>query len=122
MINLKRALLFLTGTVLTGCTDKNAPDNLISKSEMIEILTEIQVTEARLSRLNVRSFDSTVVAFNYLQSQIFEKHGVDSMAYVNSYTYYASRPDQFAEMFGKVEENIQELETKSNENQTDGHP
>ncbi len=118
MINPGKFLILLTAVCITACRKPGAPDKLIDKSTMIEILTEIQVTEARLSRLNVRSFDSTVVAFNYLQAEIFRKYKVDSLAYVQSYKYYASQPEVFAQMFGKVEEEIVEMESKSQKNTT----
>lgn len=122
MINFKNCWLLIITTLSLSCGDANAPEDLIERSKMVQVLTDIQITEAKLSRLSVRSFDSTVVAFNYLQAQIFDQYEVDSAAYIHSYEYYAGRPELFAEMFEQVEDNIAKLENEERESQAKNKP
>jgi hypothetical protein len=113
MINFKKYWLAILPVLLLSCRDPKAPKDLIDKKTMVNILTDVQISESKITRLSIPSFDSSVVVFNYLQQKIFEKYKVDSAAYANSYAYYAGVPEVFAKMFEQVQINLEELEKQS---------
>ncbi|MGR3811369.1 DUF4296 domain-containing protein [Jiulongibacter sp. NS-SX5] len=106
-------LLFTLG--ILACRDSSVPENLIEEDEMVEILTELQKTESELSRLNLKSYDSAVVAMDYLRGQILKERGEDTSSYFASYDYYGSRPKEFARIFERVEERLKDLEAEQSE-------
>ncbi|MDB5243267.1 MAG: hypothetical protein JWP57_3892 [Spirosoma sp.] len=93
---------------LAACTelDDKQPDNLISESQMVTVLTEIHLAEARVSRLGLGSLDSSTIVYKRLEKQIFQKLKVDTSAYSKSYTYYSSHPLQMEAIYKQITENL----------------
>lgn len=101
--------LFLLISWLTGCqnTVVETPKNLIPQEKMAQILTEIHLAEARVTKLNRVSQDSNALIYKRLEKQIFRKFKVDTAAYSKSYTYYSSDPEQLAEIYKQVTEELE---------------
>ncbi|WP_229201705.1 DUF4296 domain-containing protein [Arsenicibacter rosenii] len=83
------------------------PDNLIPPDKMADVLTEIHLAESRVSRLNLRSLDSSNLVYQRLEGQIFKKFAVDTSAYRKSYAYYSSHPVELEGVYKQVTEKLQ---------------
>lgn len=94
--------------LLSACTppEDQRPDNLINEDRMADILTEMHMAEARVSRLSLRSVDSSNIAYKHLENQIFRKFGVDTAAYRRSYSFYSSHPSDMEAIYKKVTEKL----------------
>ncbi|UBM57572.1 DUF4296 domain-containing protein [Marinilongibacter aquaticus] len=108
------SFLFFCGLAFS-CQPNDGPKDLIAEDKMIDIMTELQVAESRVGRLNLRTYDSSVVAFQYLQDKVFEKYKVDSTQYIESYDYYGEHPKQFADIFERVEDKIKDMEVEASD-------
>lgn len=108
-------ILFLIVTVLcSGCAnEEKAPKNTLSPDQMVVILTDIHLAEARVNKLQLRSLDSSLMIFNQLKSEIWKKYKVDTLAYRESYSYYMTHPQQMTRIYEKVNKKI-ELREKNN--------
>ncbi|GAB3890605.1 DUF4296 domain-containing protein [Spirosoma agri] len=97
--------------LLQGCQspEDKRPDNLIPTDRMATILTEVHMTESRVSRLGLRSIDSSNIAYKHLEKQIYQKFKVDTAAYAKSYVYYAAHPRQMEELYKQVVDNLKKL-------------
>ena len=107
--------LLLSGWLVSACTapENKPPDNLISKAKMADILTEVHMAEARISRINLRSVDSSHIVYKHLENQIFKKFGVDTTTYRKSYTFYSSHPADMEAIYKQVTEKLQKkIQTK----------
>lgn len=82
------------------------PDNLIPEDRMVDILTEVHKAETRVSRLGLRSLDSSNIAYKHLERQIFQKFKVDTAAYTKSYVYYSSHPREMESIYKQVVEKL----------------
>lgn len=94
--------LFVLICFLVGCTGvkkPKKPQNLISKSKMIDILTESYLSNA------ARSLSSKEIRDKGLQldSIIFKKYEIDSLQFATSNTYYSTDLSVYTEIFEKVE-------------------
>ncbi|GAB3895607.1 hypothetical protein GCM10028803_12320 [Larkinella knui] len=83
------------------------PENLIPEAKMAQILTEIHLAEARVTKMNRASQDSNTLIYKHLEKQIFQKYKVDTAAYSQSYKYYSSDPEQLAGIYKKVTEELE---------------
>ncbi|UFH54965.1 DUF4296 domain-containing protein [Spirosoma sp. KNUC1025] len=94
----------MTTWLLSACTtpEDERPDNLIDKNRMADILTEVHMAEARVSRLSLGSIDSSNIAYKHLETQIFRKFGVDTAAYRKSYIFYSSHPAEMEAIYKQV--------------------
>ena len=96
--------LFISSWVIWACTapEDKRPDNLLDEDRMADILTEVHIAEARVSRLSLGSMDSSNIAYKHLESQIFRKFGVDTATYRKSYAFYATHPADLEAIYQKV--------------------
>lgn len=110
-----KSLLFILGITLclSACDgEEKPPSDLLSEDKMAAILTDIHLAEARVTHLQLRSLDSSVLAFEQLQNQIWKKHRVDTTLYHKSYTFYTSNPAYLTGIYDKVEKNLEAREKK----------
>lgn len=101
--------LLLIGWLVSACTapENKPPDNLLSEDKMADILTEVHLAEARISRVNLRSVDSSQIAYKHLEDKIFKKFGVDTATYRKSYIFYSSHPANMEAIYKQVTEKLQ---------------
>ncbi|WP_026260571.1 DUF4296 domain-containing protein [Spirosoma luteum] len=101
--------LLLGGWLATACTNPtdSKPAGLIEEGKMAEILTEVHMAEARVSRLSLTSLDSSQVAYKHMETQIFKKFGVDTAAYRKSYIFYSSHPANMEVIYKQVTQSLQ---------------
>jgi hypothetical protein len=83
------------------------PKNLLPPDRMAATLTEIHVAEARVSRMGLRSADSSAVVFARLRRQIFVRQQLDTAAFNQSYAYYAAHPAQLETVYKVVVDTLQ---------------
>ncbi|GAB3923653.1 hypothetical protein GCM10028804_22480 [Larkinella terrae] len=97
-------MLFVLISLTLACQNSSteAPDDLLSESQMAQILSEIHLAEARVTKLNRVSQDSNTLIYKHLEKRIFQKYKVDTAAYSKSYTYYSSNPEQLADIYKQV--------------------
>ena len=109
MLRKYTVLLFL---VLLSCGEKviEAPDDLISKEKMVEMLYELSLINA------AKGTNPKILEENNIEPTqfLFEKHGVDSLQFVKSDIYYASIPAEYQSIYesvsAKLEKNKDEIE------------
>lgn len=88
------------------------PANLVSEEKMAQILTQVHLNEARVSKYGLSSADSSSVIYNRLHLQTLKQFGVDTAAYTHSYIYYSARPDLLARIYEKVVDDLKEVQKK----------
>ena len=99
----------------SGCTsDEKPPENTLSQEQMASILTDIHIAESRVTRLQLRSLDSSLMIFNKLKADIWKKYKVDTLNYRNSYSYYMTHPKQMSQIYEKVNKKIESREKSNN--------
>ena len=114
------ALFLCVGLLFVQCgSDRGelgaAPDNLLAPDKMADLLTNIHLAEARVSKLNMGNSDSAAIVFKRLQNNIFAKAGVDTSAYTKSYVYYSSRPAELSGIYEQVIERLKVGQKKKEE-------
>jgi hypothetical protein len=87
------------------------PANLIPEDKMVQVLTDIHLAEAKATKLGIVSNDSTTLIYRQLERQLYKKYGVDTATYNRSYTYYASNPERFAEIYKRVVSGLQQSDS-----------
>ena len=108
-------LLYILGVswcFLACDSEEKPPSDLLSEDKMADILADIHVAEARVTTMQLRSLDSSVLVFERMQEQIWKKHDVDTSLYRKSYTFYTSNPTYLTEIYDKVEQRLEEREKK----------
>lgn len=102
---MKKLLIPLLFLISCGEPD-NQPKGLLSKEQMVNILTDIHIAEARANRSQLRSFDSIQVYYKVLENDVFKKHKVDSAAYKRSYQYYLEHMKEMDDIYTAVVDSL----------------
>jgi uncharacterized protein YaeQ len=117
MLSFSQAVVLFVGLValFSACeSDEKAPKGTLSEEKMATILSEIHLAEARVTRLQLNSLDSSLLIYSKLQAEIWKKQKVDTLVYKNSYNYYMTHPQQMARIYEKVTKKIEAREKTKN--------
>lgn len=107
----KKILTGLLVLLALSCRQGDSlPGDLVPMEQMSSILADLQIAEATVARMNLKSYDSAKVAFQYKQEQILGDYSVDSSLYNKSYEAYARYPDYMEVIYTDV---LKILETKT---------
>jgi len=91
----------------TSNTIMKKPDDLISKDQMVDLLTDMLLASAGENIKNIH-LERKV---NYYPL-IYEKYQIDSIRFMESNFYYTSRIDDYDEILRKVEARLKEIREK----------
>jgi len=87
---------------LMACSKKEKkPDFLWSESKFIEVLTEVQITEA-VVRLGIHRKKDTIIPKDSLYRAAFRKHEVYRAEFDSNFNYYLARPEKMAKIYEEV--------------------
>lgn len=89
------AMLFL------GCADQvvEKPKDLIPKEKMVDILHDLSLLNATRSTLGARMDQTGVEVMEF----IYDRYDIDSLQFVKSDLYYASRPMEYQALYTEVD-------------------
>ena len=95
------------------CTKvEQTPPGILSKEEMVKVLTEIYITEEKITRLSVPR-DSSEKVFDKLKGKIFEKTGVPDSVFNRSFNYYMDRPKEMELIYTALVDSLQLKEQRA---------
>lgn len=113
---MKNLFLLLPVILLTFACSENAdkPENVLSQEEMVRIMADMQLAEAKVKNLRVSS-DSARHLFSIYELQIFEEWGVTAEQYKESYEYYLSEYDIMSDLHTALIDTIAQRQQKENQ-------
>tara|TARA_B100000780_G_C20984055_1_gene393357 strand:- start:22 stop:456 length:435 start_codon:yes stop_codon:yes gene_type:complete len=94
---------------LTSCIDKSSkvPENVMSKEEMVEVISESQLIEAIRQRGTILPKDLNPQDEAKRQyALLFEKHNITEDQFKESYQWYLEHPQLLAEIYDLVLEQL----------------
>ncbi len=102
---MKKLTYILVLMMILGCNEKTIekPENLISKDQMAEILYDLAVINAAKKTNPWRLSDRSIELMPF----IYQKHGIDSVQFVQSDIYYASIPEEYETIYQVVEARLE---------------
>ena len=88
-----------------------APDDLIPPETMVELLTQIHLTEAKIGVLSLPP-DTAALYFQYQRQRLFAGHQVDSARFRRSYEHYLNHIDQIDDIYAAVVDSLGAIESR----------
>ena len=109
---MNRILILLLALVLVlACTGKKSPPpGILSEDQMVMVLTDIQLTEGKVSALPI-SYDSSQVLYSLLEKEVFLKHSVSDSLFTQSMLYYLEDAKAMEQIYARVIDSLTVLET-----------
>ncbi len=98
--------------VSCGSTQESrAPEGLIPKEEMVNLLMDVYNTEARIASF-AQNYDSSQQIFNLVEADILAQYGATPESYKETMQYYFDHPDQLLEIYEAVVDSLSFQERK----------
>ncbi|HEX7365486.1 MAG TPA: DUF4296 domain-containing protein [Pelobium sp.] len=107
-----RKLLLLLAAVLfyVACNQNNAPKGIIAKEKMLNVLLDMQLTDAALTL--VYNSDTMKMQAKSRYQYLFKKYGIDSATFTNSLKFYSEEPAQLDSMYSMISDSLTRLKEK----------
>lgn len=96
-----------------GCEqrEETPPPDILSKDEFTAVMIDVQLIEGmkvhRLGPKRDRTPDMEV-----LYNGVFQKHGIEKEAFIDTYDYYKERPDQMELIYEQVLDSLSKLDVE----------
>lgn len=105
-------LLLVFGSLLLACQDnQNSEIKALSPTQMAKVLIEIHLAESQIPHLAL-SPDSAQQIYKVFEKKVFEKVGIDSALYYQSYQFYINRVEEFEKIYAIVIDSLAYRESK----------
>ncbi len=107
---LNTTLIIVGLVVFVNCAQKHhpKPEKLLSKKEMVELMTEMQLLEGELQQnFSALQMDSVKIIIQKDYDILFEKYGISKALFEKNLEYYTFNPTDLTDMYMQVEKNIQ---------------
>ncbi len=91
-------LIFLLASFLACQSNENTEKKVLSPKEMAKVLTEIHLAESQIPHLS-QFPDSAKKIYEKFERKVFEKTGIDSALYYQSYQYYINQVEEFEKIY-----------------------
>ena len=99
--------------LLFSCqTSERKPGDVLTKNEMVKVLSEIYILEEKANRLALPS-DSAQQVFEALRQKFFESTGIQDSLFKKSFDYYMDRPQQMEEIYTILVDSLQLREQRA---------
>lgn len=111
---------FLVVTIMTllivagsACSESGKrPADVLSKKEMINLLSEVYMAEGKISRLGI-SPDSAQKLYKVFRVKVQEKTGVSDSVFQRSFQYYRDRPKDLELIYSALVDSLNLREQRS---------
>jgi len=104
---MKNIIYIIVFVLLLSCESRTKfkkPENLISKTLMVDLLTDMHLASGTLGIKN-----KNLEKKNNYMALVFEKYKIDSTLFAVSNTYYTSNVDEYEEIFEEVEKRLNDI-------------
>lgn len=91
--------------ILTSCFKGEYPDNILSQDEMVSILIEVHLLEAKIQKLYLKE-DSSKVLYDHYEDMLFDDLEVDRERYNNSMIYYVDNGYEMGKIYDRVVDSL----------------
>ena len=104
--------ILLLVLVLQQCiTKQEVPNEIIQPEQMAHLITQIHLIEAIVSELGIRK-DSSQKIYTYLEQQMLEEEGIDTVLFAKSFDYYTQNPEIFSKVYETAVDSLSEMEER----------
>jgi hypothetical protein len=98
--------------LLFSCVKKSPPAGILSKQDMVDIISDIYVSEEKASRLTVNR-DSLEAIAQYFEYKVLEQKATSDSVFRKSFDYYMDRPADMELIYTAVVDSLQLQEQRA---------
>ncbi|MGC1241385.1 MAG: DUF4296 domain-containing protein [Chryseosolibacter sp.] len=103
--------LLATVAMVISCGEK-APEDILSRAEMVQIMEELYIAEEKVNQLGV-SRDSSVRVATLMGQKVFENAAVTDTVFRKSFDYYMEHPREMELIYTALVDTLQLREQRA---------
>lgn len=109
----KRILIVLCflSALLFSCSENEQHKPKLNEDQFIHLLIDIHLADGTLSAENIYRAGKNYRP-SYYYNSIYKKYGIQAAEFDSCVAYYANNPDRFTQIYDKVIDSLNHLETK----------
>ncbi len=113
-----KKLILLIAVVLfyVACQQNNLPKGIIIKEKMINVMLDMQLTDAALNQ--VYNTDTMKMQAHSRYNYVFNKYKIDSAMFTNSLKHYSKDPIELDSMYTLVSDSLLRIQDDFNPKET----
>ena len=108
---MKKIIYTLFISVLFSCNAESNDSPEINRTEMINILTDLHITEAYVSQLKLNT-SNTFDTLSYYKQLVFNKHQITETSFNRALKYYTKHPNRLENIYESVKNKFKEMDLK----------
>lgn len=106
--NFSRTFVLLSGVMLLLAACNSRPDGVMSKSEMVDFLTDLHKLDGALATNGIGSAQDRENVYYY--NALLKKHEITKANFDSSLVWYSKNPKNFEKIYAQVIENLTEFD------------
>lgn len=96
---------------IVSCGEK-APEGIMSRQEMVQVMEDIYIAEEKINHLAL-SRDSAKLVFEAMQGKVFENAATTDSIFKKSFDYYMERPKEMELIYTALVDTLQLREQRA---------
>lgn len=107
--------------ILASCAQKEPeiPEDVMTEQEMVTVLQEIYLTEAKISKLSL-PFDSSKSLYDMVEKELFRRNAVEDPDWERSMDWYYAHPEKLMGVYEVLVDSLMVLEKRHQDDITRG--
>jgi hypothetical protein len=98
---------------VAGCKKSGElPHGVLTKDQMVKVLSEIYITEEKVNRLSLQA-DSSQALFDIMKGKVFDKTGTPDSVFNRSFEYYMDNPKDLELIYTALIDSLQLREQRA---------
>ncbi len=97
--------IFILLILIISCSDPNSPTDLMSEEQMVDFLLDINIINSSRAYRN----NSDLNYYNIKDTFLYKKHNIDSIQFVNSNSYYSSKPKKYLRIYSQLQKKMRSI-------------
>ena len=97
--------IFILLILIISCSDQNSPTDLMSEEKMVDFLLDINIINSSRAYRN----NSDLNYYNIKDTFLYKKHNIDSIQFVNSNSYYSSKPKKYLRIYSQLQKKMRSI-------------
>ena len=97
--------IFILLILIISCSDQNSPTDLMSEEQMVDFLLDINIINSSRAYRN----NSDLNYYNIKDTFLYKKHNIDSIQFVNSNSYYSSKPKKYLKIYSQLQKKMRSI-------------
>ena len=96
---------FILIMLIISCSDQSSPTDLMSEQQMVDFLLDINIINSSRAYRN----NSVLNYYNIKDTFLYKKHNIDSIQFVNSNSYYSSKPKKYLKIYSQLQKKMRSI-------------